>query len=245
MLKKHALKLKPHWILIACLLGTSILQVPLRLLPGTLGTLPDWLFHLFGIFMGYFFYFSGKYVKSGIIVVSIICCSFLYFKGYDLWLHKINFGTFTGIVKPLTEKPEFQFTDRNGNTITRKDFEGKYVVLDFWTTSCGVCFQKFPKFEEYDVKYLSSREVDLYSINVKLPRDKEGEAFSIISDIGYSFSTLQLGQLEDAESIFGVNGYPTVIVLNPQCIMIFRGNMEKAFSFLESELKKNVISTNE
>ena len=238
MLKKHDLKLKPYWILFACLLGSLIFQLPMRFLPGTSVSLLDWLFHLFGILMGYFFYSSGKYVKSGIIAISIICCSFLYFKGYDFWLHKVSFGTFSGIVHNQSEKPVFQFTDKDGNTITRNDFEGKYVVLDFWHTSCGVCFKKFPEFEEFYVKYLLNRDVDLYSVNIKLTRDKEGESFALIFDLRYSFPVLQGGQPEEAMNIFGVTYYPTVIILNPEGYVIFRGNMEKAFSFLEDELKK-------
>ena len=188
--------------------------------------------------MGYlFFAFYNKFSRTGIVVASLICCTFLYFKGYDLWLHKLSFGTFTGIVKS-SEMPTFQFTDKDGNTITRKDFEGKYVVFDFWHTSCGVCFQKFPKFEEYNKKYILNREVDLYSVNIKLAHDKEGESFTIIFDRGYSFPTLQGGSTEEAINIFGVTYYPTVIVLNTAGEMVFRGDMEKAFSFLDSELKK-------
>ena len=135
-LTKQGSKLKPQWILVACLIGCSIFQIPIRVVnfSETLLSLPDFLFHLFGIFMGYLFYISGKYVKSGIVVTSLLCCTFLYFKGYNLWLHKLNYGTFSGIVQYKAEMPEFYFTDKNGNTITNQDFAGKYTVLDFWTT---------------------------------------------------------------------------------------------------------------
>ena len=243
MLKKHASNLKPQWILIACLLGSSILQVPLRLLvPNTLGTLLDWLFHLFGIFMGYFFYTSGKpVIKSGIVVISIFSCGFLYVKGYDFWRHKLSFGTFTGIVHAQSEVPVFQFTDRDGNTITKNDFTGKYTVLDFWTTSCGVCFREFPEFDKQYLKYSSNRNVAIYAVNVKLAQDNEGVSFEIISERGYSFATLQGGQSEDAKDIFGVYVYPTVIVLNKTGSIVFRGSSEKAFSFLEKELKRSTL----
>jgi len=239
MLAKHSTKLKPQWILIACLIGCCIIQLPLRMfLTRTLVSLPDFLFHLFGIFMGYLFYISGKYIKSGIAVTSILCCSFLYFKGYELWLNKLSYGTFSGIIQVKAEIPEFQFTDRDGNIITRQDFAGKYVVFDFWTTSCGICFRKFPKFEEQYVKYRSNENVVFYAVNVKLPRDKEGVSFEIISERGYSFPTLQSGQTEDAKSIFGIQAVPTIIILNPSGVMVYRGDIEGAFLFIEKELKK-------
>jgi len=115
-------------------------------------------------------------------------------------------------------------------------FTGKYTVLDFWHTSYGVCFIKFPELDEQYLKYSSNRTVDIYAANVRLPQDKEGVSFEIISDRGYSFPTLQGGQVEDAKDIFGVYGYPTAIVLNKTGSIVFRGSSEKAFSFLEKEL---------
>ena len=242
ILTKYASIIKPKWILLACLIGCSIIQVssriPMDVFIRRLISLPDFLFHLFGIFMGYFFYFSSKYIRSGIVVISIMCCTFLYFKGYDMWLHKLNFGTFKGIVQVKAEIPVFQFTDKDGNIITRQDFTGKYVIFDFWNSGCGVCFQKFPKLEEQYLKHRSNDNIAIYAVNVKLPRDKEGVSFEIFSERGYSFPTLQGGQQEEAKSIFGVDVYPTVIVLNPVGIMVFRGRMEAAFSFVESELKR-------
>ena len=239
MLKKHVSKLKLQWILFACLIGCSIIRLPLHTIQfkPTLVTLLDYLFHLFGILMGYLFYISGKYVKSGIVVTSILCCTFLYFKGYTMWRNKLNFGTFTGIVQVQVEIPKYQFANKDGNIITNQDFIGKYVILDFWNSSCGVCFREFPKFEEQYMKYSSNNDVAIFAINVKLHRDKEGVSFEIFSERGYSFPTLQYGQLEDAKNVFGVTAYPTVVVLNPDGVMVFRGDMEKAFSFVEGELK--------
>ena len=240
ILMKQVSKLKPKYILLACLIGCSTLQIPFRIIHfnQTLISLPDFLFHLSGIFMGYLFYVSGKYLKSGIVVTSILCCTFLYFTGYNLWLHKLNFGTFTGLVQYQAEMPEFQFMDKDGNTNTNQDFAGKFTILDFWNTGCGVCFREFSKFEEQYMKYMAYSNVALFSVNVKLPRDKEGVSFEIISERGYSFPTLIIDKMEDAQNIFGVTVYPTVVVLNPQGIMVFRGDMDKAFSFVEDELKK-------
>ena len=86
-------------------------------------------------------------------------------------------------------------------------------------------------------KYNSNRNVAIFAVNVKLPQDKEGVSFEIISEKGYSFPTLQGGQAEDAKILFGIDGYPTVIVLNPVGAMVFRGSLERAVSFIENELK--------
>ena len=79
----------------------------------------------------------------------------------------------------------------------------------------------------------------IYSVNVKLPRDNEGVSFQIISELGYSFPTLQFGESEDAKNIFGVYVYPTVIILDKTGVIVFRGSAERAFSFLEKVFKIN------
>ncbi len=155
-----------------------------------------------------------------------------------MWLYKLNFGTFSGIQPVKSEIPEFQFKDRDGKAITHQDFVGKYTILDFWNTGCGICFREFPKFEELYVKYQSNNDVAIYAVNVKLSRDKEGISFDIISEKGYSFPTLQYGQIEEAKDVFGVTVYPTVLVLDQTGAIVFRGDMEKAFSFVDSKLEK-------
>ena len=49
------------------------------------------------------------------------------------WLHPSN-------ASPIHQIPEFSFTNQDGKTITRKDFDHKITVVDFFFTTCpGIC----------------------------------------------------------------------------------------------------------
>ncbi|MDE0684490.1 MAG: redoxin domain-containing protein [Candidatus Poribacteria bacterium] len=47
--------------------------------------------------------------------------------------------------------PNFSETDIDGNPISLKDYHGKVVLLDFWTTTCGPCIAEMPNMKKvYD-----------------------------------------------------------------------------------------------
>jgi len=49
----------------------------------------------------------------------------------------------------LDEKlAEFELQDLDSNLILSADYKGKVLVLDFWTTWCGMCLKAFPDFQE-------------------------------------------------------------------------------------------------
>jgi len=241
MSKKHASKLKPQQILLASLIGCCLIQIPLRLFDftGSLVSLPDFLFHLFGIFMGYFFYVSGKYLKSGIVLISLFCCIFLYSKGYDLWLHKLNFDTFTGMIAEKYQSPIIFQNDEREN-ISLDNLEGEYIVLDFWTSSCGVCFRKFPEVQRVYDKWRDNEQIQLYGVFCRYEKNEETPATGtkILQERGYTFPSLSLDIKTPMLKELGVNSYPTVLIFNNKDrTLIFRGSIEYAEKLLNKILK--------
>ena len=49
--------------------------------------------------------------------------------------------------------PALQLTDITGNTISSEDFEGKYVHINFWSTTCKPCIEEFPELDQLKAKY--------------------------------------------------------------------------------------------
>ena len=54
----------------------------------------------------------------------------MFFKGYDLWIHKLNFDTFTGKVS-YNMPAKFEAFDEQKNLISDNNFQNKIVLLDF------------------------------------------------------------------------------------------------------------------
>ena len=240
MLKRHAAKLKPSRILLACLIGCCLLPLPIHLFnfSSTLVSLPDLLFHLFGIVMGYCFYVSNKYVKSGIVIISLLCCTFLYFKGYDLWMHKLAHGTFTG--KVVENYPATMvFQNDLGENISIEDLGGEYLVLDFWFSGCGSCFRAFPKVQKVYDKWLDNEQVRLYAVFCRMKDYEETPATGteLLREGGYTFPFLSI-DMDDFFKETGIKVYPTVLIFNNKDrTLIFRGNIETAEKYLNENLK--------
>src|SRR5882757_3869702 len=127
--------------------GLWLAQMPLRIInfEDTLITLPDVLLHTLGIICGLVYW---KTKKPYDLLPLTLCCVvpvFMFFQGYDYWFNKLYFGTFTGRIEAYALPVKFEAFDEQKNTIGENDLNGKIVLLDFWFTRCGACFEKFPQ----------------------------------------------------------------------------------------------------
>ena len=150
-------------------------------------------------------------------------------KGYDLWLHKLNFGTYSGVVDEVITN--VQLPNDKGEKIVLTGYNDEIIVLDFWTTSCGYCFQKFPVFDQIRKEYADvNGRVKFFAVNVPISRDKTGEALQIANGLPYGFSYL-FSPNEDFARLLNVNIYPTVILIKNGRIL-YRGDVEGVSSLI-------------
>ncbi|HEV7643062.1 MAG TPA: SCO family protein [Pyrinomonadaceae bacterium] len=178
-LKVFKSRLTDWQIFSALLLGLWLLQLPIRIthFEGTLGTLPDMLLHTLGIVCGLFYW---KIKRPFDLLPLTLCCVivvFMYFQGYDFWFNERNYGTFTGRVAAYELPVKFEAFDEQKNTITENDFNGKVVLLDFWFTRCGACFEKFPQVQSAFDKLKSDPSVVVFAIDKPIEEDKPRRSF--------------------------------------------------------------------
>ena len=239
--RKYSSRLKDIYILLACLLGCSILQLPTRILTfsASLVSLPDFLFHLLGIIMGYLFYKSNRIIRINILAFSLLSCLFLYFKGYDMWIDKLNFGTFAGKVESK-QNYDLNFQTNTGDSLSLSDFNGKYLLLDCWNTYCGVCYKKMPKMQQLYDDFKQNPEVSIYAMHSfmeKTNRNDSPENYASGSEIlekrGYSFPCIAIDIDNPVLKELGVNAYPTVLIFDKQSNLIFRGSIESARNYIK------------
>lgn len=165
--------------------------------------------------------------------LSLSLVLFMFFQGWNYWLHMINFGTFTGKVAAYTPTTKFEAFDEQKNIVTDDNFRNKIVLLDFWYTRCGVCFQKFPQVEAVYDKYKNDSSVLIMAVNKPIEEDKPNEAFQVIKTEGYSFPVV-VAKDEDLAEKFGVKYYPTTFVINESGQIVYKGDIEGAVKMVEN-----------
>src|SRR5688500_186114 len=132
--------LSPHIIAISLILGVSALHLPPRIIDfqGTLVSFPDYIFHVLGLLSAYLFYIVKSPKKWIVAGLGFAATLFMFFKGYGMWLHKLNFDSYTGHY--YAKLPEFSAEDIQGRIVSNSSFSDKIVFIDFWHTQCGACF---------------------------------------------------------------------------------------------------------
>ncbi len=90
--------------------------------------------------------------------------------------------------------------------------KSKIIVLDFWTTSCGVCFKKFPDFEKYYFEFKSNPNIEFYSVNVPIQRDEFTKVVNLVDGLNYEFPTLYATSIKEIENL-GIRLYPHLLIL--------------------------------
>lgn len=230
-------KISPFLIILSLFLGISAMHLPPRLIDfsGTLVSLPDYVFHVLGLLTAWLYHIARSWKKWMIAGIGFSVTVLMFFKGYSMWIHKLNFDTYSGSY--FAEFPEFIAEDRNGTRISRDSLTRKLVLIDFWHTQCATCFRKFPLLDEIYSKHRLNPRVKFFAFNLPLQTDQPTRAFDMIHKRGYSFPVAKLQTISLIDSL-SISSFPTTILLNEDGRVIFKGSIENGITLLEKELKK-------
>lgn len=235
-------KLSRKYIFYSILAGFLALQLPLRIISWnlTLVSLPDAISHLMGIVAGYLFCVTNSWIKYIGATAFIVLYIALNTIGFDLWLQQINFGTLSCKIN-MSVPARLTVTNKTDSVISLNKMRGKYVLLDFWNSACGVCFRKFPHTQAVYEKYRTNPRFVFYAVNIRLERDTVHQAFAIADKRKWTFPVV-LYQTRNAKTdstlqTLGVRCVPTVMIMDPTGYFIFRGDIEHADQLLAKLLK--------
>ena len=110
--------------------------------------------------------------------------------------------------------PQFSLPDKNGKLISLTDFKGKYVVLDFWGTWCSWCMREIPRMKNYYDKY--SEKVEFIGIACK---DQMSSWEKVLVEKDLNWTNL-FNENKELTKIYGIRGYPSKVIINPEGIII-------------------------
>jgi thiol-disulfide isomerase/thioredoxin len=174
-------------------------------------------------------------LKIVFTIISLLFAVWVGSQGYKIWIHYLNYGALSNnsnykVPAPIEGYDQFNFH------ITTENFQGKIVLLDFWNTGCGICFQEFPTLQKFYDRYGWRQDIVIYAVNKPLLRDSLGAAFRILKKANYNFPILIPTDSFLPEK-FGIIYYPTVLVIDHSGNIILKGDLESAIKLAESLVK--------
>jgi peroxiredoxin len=115
--------------------------------------------------------------------------------------------------EPITEvgdtAPGFTLVTDDGQRLTRSQFGGQLLVLNFWATWCGPCIQELPSLNQFQKQFASSGVVVL-GVSV----DQNERAYrQFLKRAGVTFRTSRDPQA-DLSSRYGTFKYPETYVID-------------------------------
>lgn len=116
-----------------------------------------------------------------------------------------------------TPAPSFSLPDLNGKMISLSDFQGRWVILDFWGSWCRWCIKGFPELKELSAKY--GDKLAIVGIDCRDTQERWREAVA-----KYELTWTNLYNNCEAESnplleAYAVQGFPTKVVVDPKGII--------------------------
>lgn len=136
------------------------------------------------------------------------------------------FGSFFGASRLEGElAPDFTLpivigAHEDNERLRLSDLRGSVVVLDFWASWCGPCRRSVPMLTEIQKKYPPDK-VRLIGINSE---SLDPRVFPLLEQRwGFGYTTVH-DAAREAQVAYGVNAFPTVIVVDPN------GRVEKVYA---------------
>ena len=131
-----------------------------------------------------------------------------------------NVRTFTQKTWKLKEgdvAPIFTFKDSNGKEVSFKDFRGKYVFIEIWTTTCGSCIRQFP--------YLKQLEEDMKGKNiafVSISIEKDWNTWqNMLKKYDLKGHQWNVGDAKNFKADYEISGLPAFIVLDKEGKIVY------------------------
>ena len=116
--------------------------------------------------------------------------------------------------------PDFTQNDPDGNPVSLSDFQGKYVLIDFWASWCGPCRQENPNLVK---AYAAYKDKGFEILGVSLDNKDGREAWlKAIEKDGLTWT--QVSDLNswnnEVARMYGVRAVPQSYLINPEGVIV-------------------------
>ena len=137
-------------------------------------------------------------------------------------------------LKVGSKAPDFSAQKIDGKTFTLSSLQGKYVVLDFWGSWCKWCIKGIPDMKKAYAKH--QKKVEFVGIAC---RDTEAKWKAATAQYELPWISVLNPADNDLPTVYGIEGYPTKIILDPKgkVIKVVLGEDPAFYTYLDELLK--------
>jgi thiol-disulfide isomerase/thioredoxin len=130
-----------------------------------------------------------------------------------------------------TIAPDFISKDIKKCDFKLSSLRGKYVILDFWGSWCHWCIKGIPEMKRYYEKYKGKFEV----VGIDCG-DTESQWKAAVEKNQLPWLQVKNEKTNDITAIFGIQSYPTLIIINPdgKIMKRFLGEDTEFFTTLDN-----------
>jgi thiol-disulfide isomerase/thioredoxin len=155
-------------------------------------------------------YLGYLYLNQKKAYIPIISFVLIYFVSFILNPNLYSIYKNNKSEKNITFPKTILFDKNKNEVLLKKD---KIIILDFWSTSCAICFKKFPDLEDIYNKYINNSNIEIYAVNVPEKNDTFNRTIRILDSIGYKFPKLYAKSAKEIENSLQVNSFPHLIII--------------------------------
>lgn len=165
--------------------------------------------------------------------VSVLIILMLGYLGMPNWL-AYAFGNDLPSKFPV---PSILLTDSSGQTHDLSKHKGKTLVLDIWSTGCGICIKEFPEFEKLKQTYAAQPEIECYAVHLIQRNEELSSAVKRTDDFPYTFKHLftdqnSANQIRQQLQIVAV---PTNVIIDKNGDVVYIGDLNsKKYLFVNN-----------
>jgi peroxiredoxin len=120
-------------------------------------------------------------------------------------------SSFAGENTPVNA-PQFSLPSLDGRDLKLNDYQGKYLLVNFWATWCGPCKVEMPSLESLHQKF-KKRDLSVIAISNDIFGEQVVKPYIQAQNLTF---TIGLDPKLKASNKFGVISLPTTFLIDPQ-----------------------------
>lgn len=130
---------------------------------------------------------------------------------------------------------DFTMQDPDGNNVNLSSFEGKPVILNFWTSWCTYCRAEMPHFEEAYKQY--GDQIQFIMLNAVKSEKNAEDGRNFINSSGYTFPVFYDTDGK-ATTLYSIRGFPATIFIDKDGKIVERSLGELTREKLNENIQK-------